>query len=249
MKQFPKIEGREQREICAKELRIAANPDGPAILEGYAAVFNQISQDLGGFVERIQKGAFTKTIVEGDIRALLNHDANIVLGRNKANTLELVEDDYGLKIRITLPDTQAARDLVVSIKRGDITQMSFAFETVEDDWREETDGTITRTLIEVKLYDVSPVTYPAYLQTSIAARSAFSEVGINLEELGMSITRAQQGKADVADRTRIGAALTALRNFEANLTGMDTGQGDKSNEERQVPLSTLMRMLEIAEAE
>jgi len=256
VKQYPKISGVEQREFTVKEMRIVqSDPGKPTILEGYAAVFNQMSQDLGGFFERIQKGAFANSIAKDDIRALLNHDSNIVLGRNKANTLELSEDEYGLKIKITLPDTQAARDLAVLIARGDINQMSFAFETKIDEWHEEAGNIIIRTLIEVKLYDVSPVTYPAYLQTSIAARSALAGVGINFEELGMSIARAQQGIADQADRTRIGAAQGALRSFEAGLPTQNTLEGTEGaqtgakNEERQVPLSTLMRMIELAELE
>jgi phage prohead protease, HK97 family len=248
MANYPKITGREVREFTAKELRVAQNEPGkPTVLEGYAAVFDVLSQDLGGFVEKIQKGAFVSSIVSDDIRALMNHDPNIVLGRNKSGTLELAEDDYGLKIKITLPETQAANDLAVLIGRGDINQMSFAFETLEDDWHDEP-GMITRTLIRVKLFDVSPVTYPAYLQTSIAARNAMAGMGINLEELGMSIVRAQEGRADQSDRVRIGAAEAALRSFGQNLSTLEGKQEDKV-EERQVPLSTLMRLLYLAEAE
>lgn len=139
-------------------------------LAGHAAVFNQIA-DLGGFREVVAPGAFTNSIANDDIRALFNHDANYVLGRNTAKTLRLVEDGQGLAIEIDPPDTQFARDLAISIERGDITQMSFGFETVKDEWQKDTTGMWTRTLREAKLWDVSPVTFPAYPTTDIGARS------------------------------------------------------------------------------
>lgn len=158
----------ERRTIAIKELRVAQKDDAP-VIEGYAAVFNQLSEDLGGFREQIKPGAFADTIAADDIRALWNHDSNYVLGRNVAGTLELEEDSHGLKIRVTPPDTQWARDLVVSIKRGDVDQMSFGFRTVSDSWHKQ-DDYMVRDLEKVKLYDVSPVTYPAYPQTVVSAR-------------------------------------------------------------------------------
>ena len=142
---------------------------------GYASVFGQKSEDLGGFTEIVRPGAFRKTIKESDVRALLNHDPNYVLGRNKSGTLELKEDSTGLKMTITPPDTQWARDLMTSIKRGDIDQASFGFRTVKDEWRTE-DGKQIRELVEAKLFDVSVVTQPAYPQTSVAVRSKVEEL-------------------------------------------------------------------------
>ena len=146
-----------------------ADEDGN-ILEGYAAVFNSLSQDLGGFREYITPGAFSDAVREDDVRALFNHDPSQVLGRTKSGTLELAEDDNGLQTRINLPDTSYARDLRESVRRGDVDQMSFAFQTVEDDWRKE-NGANIRELIKVRLLDVSPVTYPAYEATSVSARA------------------------------------------------------------------------------
>lgn len=137
---------------------------------GHAAVFDELSQDLGGFREKIAPGAFSETINKDDIRALWNHDPNFVLGRNKSGTLALYEDEQGLAIEITPPDTQAARDLMVSMERGDVTQMSFGFKTIEDTWNNE-NGEEIRTLVKVDIFDVSPVTYPAYTQTDVALRS------------------------------------------------------------------------------
>ena len=168
----------ERRTITLKELRvvdsISDESTEPAI-DGYASVFDSWSEELGGnqpFRERVVKGAFEETIQNDDIRALFNHDPNYVLGRNKAGTLTLEEDDKGLHVRIIPPDTQWAKDLLVSIKRGDITQMSFGFTVILDRWNYE-DNTDVRELLKVKLYDVSPVTFPAYTQTECGIRSAY----------------------------------------------------------------------------
>lgn len=168
-------EEREVRYIQVQELR-AAEPEGdqPAKITGYAAVFNSLSEDLGGFQERIRPGAFRKTLEEHDQRALWNHDTNHVLGRRKAGTLELVEDEIGLQFTIYPPDTQAGRDALESMRRGDVDQMSFGFRTIRDNW-EQVDTKILRELIEVQLYEVSPVTFPAYPQTSAFVRSKVNE--------------------------------------------------------------------------
>jgi len=159
----------ERRSLTIKELRATTDGGTPKIA-GYAAVFGVWSEDLGGFRESIQRGAFASTIKTADVRALLNHDANHVLGRTKSGTLSLREDDTGLWFEVTPPDTQVARDLLTSIQRGDIDQMSFGFRTVLDDYSWNGD-TIRRVLQEVELLDVSPVTYPAYPQTSASVRS------------------------------------------------------------------------------
>ena len=135
---------------------------GKVVIEGHGAVFNRLSHDLGGFVERVLPGTFTKTIQEADVRALYNHDKNMVLGRNKSGTLDLSQDESGLYYRIYPPDTSYARDLQVVIERGDVTSSSFAFYTIKDDWGQTEAGYPQRSLSEVRLVDVSPVTYPAY---------------------------------------------------------------------------------------
>jgi uncharacterized protein len=139
---------------------------------GHAAVFDQ-EADIGGwFQEVISPGAFKSSIKKDDVRALFNHDPNYVLGRNKAGTLTMSEDDTGLKVSIDPPDTQFARDLAISIERGDITQMSFAFSVLEEEWvNGEKKKPDLRKINKVRLYDVSPVTFPAYEGTDIAIRS------------------------------------------------------------------------------
>ncbi|MBI4800642.1 MAG: HK97 family phage prohead protease, partial [Desulfarculus sp.] len=108
-----------------------------------------------------------------DVRALFNHDPNLILGRNLAKTLRLAEDARGLAIEIDPPDTTYAKDLITCLKRGDITQMSFGFSVRPNgqNWGKHDDGFAVRTLTGVRLFDVSPVTFPAYPQTDVAARA------------------------------------------------------------------------------
>jgi uncharacterized protein len=160
----------ERRTFKVSEFR--ARGDGLTI-SGHAAVFGQLSEDLGGFKEKVRAGAFKNSIAQDDIRSLWNHDANFVLGRNRSGTLRLSEDDVGLYFENELPDTSYARDLSKSMARGDVDQMSFGFITLRDDWHLEGGDLIVRELIEAQLFDVSPVTFPAYPQTDVSARSRF----------------------------------------------------------------------------
>jgi HK97 family phage prohead protease len=154
-----------------KLLEIRASDDGHAMrVKGHAAVFNEKSEEIFGFREIVLPGAFKNTIKNADVRALWNHDPNYVLGRNKNGTLMLREDKVGLVSEIDFPNTTFARDVFESIRRGDVDQMSFGFRTVTDSWRMEKGQTV-RELIEVDLFDVSPVTFPAYPQTDLAARA------------------------------------------------------------------------------
>jgi len=175
---------REQRCASVTELRIESQDDGLTVIEGHAAIFDSLSQDLGflfPFKERIQKGAFKDSVERDDIRALWNHDPNYVLGRNRSGTLELKETGKGLKVRIHPPDTQWAKDLTQSIQRGDVSQMSFGFLVEKESWVVE-DGQDVRTLERVKLFDVSPVTFPAYLETDVGVRSALDSYDKYKEE-------------------------------------------------------------------
>jgi len=184
-------EGIERRALHLGELRVVGGDgDKPRRIMGHAAVFESESVDLGGFREVIHSGAFTKTIQEADIRALQNHDSNRVLGRNRAGTLELAEDETGLAFEITPPAAAWADDLMVSMERGDVDQMSFAFEPVRDRWEtsagELADTELLRHLDEVRLYDISVVTFPAYPETT-------AEVRATVIELSATNTPAQGG--------------------------------------------------------
>lgn len=172
------MENRERRTFEIPELRIADEGDGPRVT-GYAAVFDQWSENLGGFREKIEPGAFAGA-VGGDVRALWNHNADYVLGRTASGTLRLSEDDHGLAFEVEPPDAQWARDALATMRRGDVNQMSFGFETVRDHWEQGEDGEAKRTLLEVRLHDVSPVTFPAYPQTNAQVRARVEELNAAL---------------------------------------------------------------------
>lgn len=172
--------GSDTREIRIGSLRLEERAAGEArepMLVGYAAVFNTAT-DIGGFFrEQIAPGAFGDAIPKSDIHALFNHDDNVVLGRAKAGTLRLLEDDHGLKVEIDPPDTQDVRDLLVKMKRGDIDQMSFAWSMRGgiEKWDDTVDPPL-RTIEKVgELYDVSVVTRGAYPTTEVAVRSLESK--------------------------------------------------------------------------
>jgi HK97 family phage prohead protease len=142
----------------------------PRHLSGYAAVFDAIA-DLGGFRECLEPGCFSRCLGGSpDVRALYNHDPSQILGRTVVGTLRLNEDDQGLHFDCDLPDTQAARDLREAVSRGDVSQCSFGFVCRQDNWTDGPDGPL-RTLTDVDLLDVSPVTYPAYPTTSCSVRA------------------------------------------------------------------------------
>lgn len=188
-----------------------------ARLTGYAAVFDQLSVVLYGmFRERIARGAFASSLGD-DIRALWNHDTNLPLGRSKAGTLRLEEDSHGLRVEIDPPDTQVGRDALESIRRGDVDQMSFAFDVLEDEWDQDDQQQLIRTLRKVKLYEVSPVTFPAYTGTTVSARAgvahgAFGDMPAIPERFRgtSSGDAAEHGQALVAMRRRRLALLERL---------------------------------------
>ena len=160
----------ERRTLETHELR-ASEEDGGRILVGYAAKFNARSERIGDFYEEIAPGAFAG-VLGNDVRALYNHDANMVLGRTTNGTLRLEEDAQGLRVAITLPETSYAQDLWTLVQRGDVSQMSFGFTVGKggQEWRKEGANPIRRITQVARLLDVSPVTYPAYPQTTVQAR-------------------------------------------------------------------------------
>lgn len=139
-------------------------------VEGYASVFNSMSEDLG-FREIILPGAFSD-VLDNDVRALYNHDSNYLLARTTSGTLELKEDEKGLYYRFEMPNTSYGNDMLELFRRGDLTQSSFGFTVEKDSWRMK-DGQQVRYIERVgSLFDVSPVVYPAYSQASSGLRSA-----------------------------------------------------------------------------
>lgn len=176
--EIPKVETEEmERRTHTVEMRVkdAAYGKKMPTMEGYAANFNSLSEDLGGFREVLIPGCFKEALATSDVRALFNHNADKILGRNVSGTLRISEDERGLRFEID-PDMEITyvKDLSRSMARGDITNCSFGFRVAEDGdaWRKEPDGTWLRSIMKVdRLYDVSPVTYPAYTSTSCAVRS------------------------------------------------------------------------------
>lgn len=156
----------------ANELRSIASDEGTLKkIVGYAAVFDKPSEDMG-FIEYVRKGAFKKAISKSDARALFNHDTDTLpLGRQSAGTLILREDESGLYYEITPPDTQGARDLMVSIDRGDVKESSYGFTVAVDEWDFSNPNMAKRTIIEIgEIFDISPVVFAAFNDTSVALR-------------------------------------------------------------------------------
>lgn len=199
-----KIEHRTWRNA---EFRVSAENEAPRI-SGYAAVFDSQSEDLGYFCElreEIDPHAFDNVMASNpDVRAFFNHDANLVLGRTTAGTLRLSVDARGLQYEVDPPDTQFARDLMVSMRRKDITGSSFGFVCKRDQWTDNADGSVTRRILEFdQLIDVSPVTFPAYPAASSEARalppSMPAEIRSRFEARRLTHTKAVDGENLTSD--------------------------------------------------
>ena len=162
---------REFRYVSLDEESIEIREEGDEVkVVGYASVFNKLSDDLGFGREKVKRGAFAETIKDDDIRALWNHDSSIVMGRNKSGTLNLSEDRKGLKVEIMPP---SSFPYLETIRRGDVTGMSIGFVVHEQKWENLNDDKkeTIRTIIRASLFDVSPVTFPAFPDTSVAVRT------------------------------------------------------------------------------
>ena len=155
--------------VADAELRVAEGEQ--CKLTGYAAKYGK-QTDLGFFKEKIAAGAFDEALKSSDARALKNHDPNLLLGRESSGTLRLKSNSVGLQFEVDMPDTTAGRDTVEEIRRGDLNGCSFAFTVAEDEWKHTEGETSERTIVRIgKLYDVGPVTFPAYEDTSVSVRA------------------------------------------------------------------------------
>ncbi|MCU1590034.1 MAG: peptidase [Frankiales bacterium] len=211
-----------ERRFWTQPVEIRAGADGTAdAIGGYAAVFNKLSQNLGGFVEEIDPGAFTRDLEGTDVVCLFNHDENLVVGRTGVN-LVLQVDDTGLDYRcVPYLDDPTAVSLVSKVRNGLVTQSSFGFYCDEDDWGWTEQGFPLRRVLRARLADVSPVTRPAYLDATTGLRSLSEARGLDLaavvaaagtntlgELLGEQRSEAPPATPDVPARRRLG--LTAL---------------------------------------
>jgi len=198
--------------------------DGEMIIEGYAALYNS-ETDLGVFRESISPGAFDD-VLNDDVRALINHDPSLILGRSSAGTLELSTDEHGLKYRVKLGEQQYAKDLYTSIKRGDISQSSFAFTIEDQTWSEDRS---TRKVEKVaKLLDVSPVTYPAYKSATVAARKEeepkeirTAEVESSEDDKCVTVKKIKSKKMDLNEMKSLRA-----KNYEEHVSLMATADSE-----------------------
>ncbi|MDM8151640.1 HK97 family phage prohead protease [Priestia megaterium] len=165
-------DNRQTRSLLA-ELKTRAEPETEDMfIEGYFAVFNQATELWPGAFEELATGAFDQTL-SNDIRALINHETTLVLGRNRSGTLELKADSRGLwgKVKINSKDSDAV-NLYERVKRGDVDQCSFGFNILQEDTEFREDGTVKWTIQKVDLHEVSVCTFPAYEETGVQARKA-----------------------------------------------------------------------------
>lgn len=233
-----------ERRFINREVR--QKTDKENIIESYGAVFDQWSEVLNSwFVEIVRPGCFSESIINDDIRALKNHDPNLILGRNTAGTLLLQEDITGLRYEIDLPATTYANDLKISVERRDITQNSFSFKVLEDRWGTKNIGGVTyeaRELIKVKLYDLGPVTFPAYTATDgILLRNFIQNSPLNLEEVQGVIQKAHL-KKDLKSGER--KLLTDTIKLLSSYAG-DESEQPENPENRAVSIDLLRRKLDL----
>lgn len=173
---------RERRYLPATELRVQTSDSGENVIQGMAVVYSSLSEDIG-FREMVAPGAFTACLATNpDVRCLFNHDTNLILGRTTSGTMTLSDTPAGLAFRCTLPDTSTGRDLAVSLKRGDVSGMSFGFICDQAEWSDTPDYML-RTITAATLLDCSPVVFPAYTAASVSLRSMFPDGEIEIPNL------------------------------------------------------------------
>ena len=214
---FIDMKNKEVRTFEVQDLELRMDGENPVVI-GYGAVFNSMSNDLGGFREYISPEAFEGRM-DDDVRFLFNHDPNYVLARTTNGTLRMSVDEKGLRYEADMPNTTTARDLVELLKNGTINQSSFAFIVEDDSW-EMKDGMNIRTINKVSaLFDISSVVYPAYssASSSVALRSMEqwqeNEEAKKLEEsLEAEKIEAQKNEEDLKQRSLHKMRLTILKN-------------------------------------
>lgn len=190
------------------ELRAVTDADGKKKICGRASVFYMLSEDLGGWREKVLPGAFDE-VLEDDVRALFNHDPSLILGRTVSGTLRVSQDASGLGYEIDPPETSYATDLMVSLERGDVDQSSFQFIVGEESWINPTPEQPypVRCIHKFRnLFDVSPVTFPAYVATSAQARDkarAMADGTARDGAIGDGNKRATEAARGLAERRRI----------------------------------------------
>jgi hypothetical protein len=185
-----------EHRITSGVVDVRASQDGPGHIWGYAAKYNTLSQNLGGFVETIAPGAFDKAVADSQrVMCRYLHNNAYLLGTTEAGTVILTPDEIGLRYDCDLPDTSAGRDVAVLTARRDVRYSSFAFICIEDEWTVTEQGFPLRRLVSLRLVDVAPVNEPAYLDTSVAKRSLedFMSNSIERRDLPTDVQAKLQG--------------------------------------------------------
>jgi HK97 family phage prohead protease len=201
-----RLEAEQERANMKQETRnfdadfeLRAEGDGMTFI-GYAAKFNSPSEDLGGFVETIEQGAFRRSLrSRNDVKLLVNHDTGRVLASSRAGTMKLYEDEVGLRVEASLPNTSDGRDMAELLRRGDLNKMSFGFSVIKDSWNNEM---TQRTLKSVRLFETSIVAYPAYQQTEAMVRSldkVATRAQVDADELADAVIKLEEG-ADLSEQ-------------------------------------------------
>jgi uncharacterized protein len=201
MPKAPTIDCTHPFELGRMEVRrlpVAGSESQTVTLAGYAAKFNVLSEMMWDFQETIAPGAFDD-VLQDDVRALFNHDPNIILGRTAAGTCRIGVDSVGLAYEVDMPSTQMAENIVAAVERGDVTQSSFAFIVDKETWEERADGSWLRTITSLKrLYDVSPVTFPGYPDATVGMRAGFVDARKAERDAAVAVREAEQQSAAIA---------------------------------------------------
>ena len=195
---------------CTADLRVIAPQVGKKAptIRGYAAKFNTLSESMpivrdgkqvGTFREQLLSGCFSSALSSSDVRALVNHDANLILGRNTSGTLRMKEDEIGLSFEVDPPETSYARDIQISMNRSDVTQCSFGFSITDggDSYAKDPnikDGWVRSINQVFRLFDVSVVTYPAYVDTSCAVRSVVGRMQEEEEKIAAAVRQEEEAE-------------------------------------------------------
>lgn len=197
---------KEFRHVFGDRVKVETRADGKKTIVGYGAVFHRAG-DPGteyelwpGLVERVDRHAFDRAIVDDDVRSAFNHDVSLILGRKAAGTLRLTVDEIGLRYEVDPPAARA--DVLESIERGDVTGSSFAFEPLVQEWRDDGDREL-RILKDVRLHETGPVTFPAYTSATAGVRAASMTDVRQQYEAWKSTKTTQADSRKIAIRARL----------------------------------------------
>lgn len=237
----------EKRSFAVSDLEIRSDDDKPTILSGYAAVFEKLSIPLWGFREKIAKGAFEKSLTKNNVRALWNHNPDFPLASTKGKTLELSEDERGLKFSIELPDNSWGKDAGIAVKRGDVEGVSFGFSVEKEEWDNTDPKNVIRTLKEVNLVEISPTPFPAYPATKVSARSLLAGQGFDHEQLAKVLVRAQQGEVTEQDREFIQSIIDLLQRHMPQEQKPEPEVTPEPAKDYQPVIDSLIRRVELLE--